>query len=101
MSRNQFINFVSAEEAAKLIPDNAVIASACFGNGGWPHELAYAMEDRFLETGHPANITHIHAAGCGDFGKNGHGECHWSHDDQSYHITSRFFAEAHADDCRQ
>jgi propionate CoA-transferase len=80
MSRNHFINFVSAEEAAKLIPDNAVIASACFGNGGWPHELAYAMEDRFLETGHPANITHIHAAGCGDFGKNGHGECHWSHE---------------------
>lgn len=80
MSRNHFVNFLSAEEAAKLIPDDAVIASACFGNGGWPHELAYAMEDLFLETGHPANITHIHAAGCGDFGKNGHGECHWSHD---------------------
>ena len=44
MSRNHFVNFLSAEEAAKLIPDDAVIASACFGNGGWPHELAYAME---------------------------------------------------------
>lgn len=80
MSRNDFVKFVTAEEAAELIPDNAVIASACFGNAGWPHELAYAIEDRFLKTGHPANITHIHAAGDGDFGTNGHGECHWSHE---------------------
>ena len=74
MSRNAYVNFITAEEAAKLIPDNAVIAAATFGNGGWPHELAYAVEARFLETGHPSNIMHIHAAGCGDFGTNGHGE---------------------------
>lgn len=79
MSRNANIKFVDAETAAKLIPDDAVIASACFGNAGWPHELAYALEDRFLETGHPKNIMHVHAAGDGDFGTNGHGECHWAH----------------------
>lgn len=71
---------MKAAEAAKLIPDDAVIISACFGNAGWPHELAYAMEDLFLATGHPANLMHIHAAGDGDFGKNGHGECHWAHE---------------------
>ncbi len=79
MSRNAYVNFISAEEAAELIPDDAVIASACFGNAGWPHEFAYAIEDRFLKTGHPKNLMHIHAAGDGDFGANGHGECHWSH----------------------
>ena len=28
MSRNAYVNFITAEEAAKLIPDNAVIAAA-------------------------------------------------------------------------
>lgn len=79
MSRNPYVNFITAKEAAELIPDDAVIAAASFGNGGWPHELAYAVEERFLKTGHPSNIMHIHAAGCGDFGTNGHGECHWIH----------------------
>lgn len=79
MSRNAYVNFVTADEAAALIPDNAVIGATPFGNGGWPHELCYALEDRFLKTGHPKNIMHIHAAGCGDFGTNGHGEDHWIH----------------------
>ena len=72
--------FMNAAEAAKLIPDNAVIISALFGNGCWPQELASAMEDLFLTAGRPSNITHIHAPGGGDFGKNGYGEDHWAHD---------------------
>lgn len=71
---------LTPQEAAKLIPDHAVIISAGFGNAGFPHELAYAMEDLFLETGHPADLMHIHAAGIGDWGSRGAGECHWTHE---------------------
>ena len=47
MSRNPYVNFITAKEAAELIPDDAVIAAASFGNGGWPHELAYALKNVF------------------------------------------------------
>ncbi len=69
---------ITVKEAAALIPDGATIASATFGLAGWPEEIALEMEKNFLETGHPNNITHIHAAGVGDW--NSRGECHWSHD---------------------
>jgi propionate CoA-transferase len=53
---------------------------------GWPEEIGLAIEKRFLETGHPAGITHIHGAGQGDFGrmsedgKTCRGECALAHD---------------------
>jgi len=69
---------ITPKEAAELIPDGATIATAAFGLAGWPEEVALAMEERFLKTGHPANLTHIHAAGIGDW--KDRGECHWAHD---------------------
>ena len=61
--------FITAKEAAELIQDGAVLGSAVQGMTGWPEEIGLAIEKRFLETGHPANITHIHGAGQGDFGR--------------------------------
>ncbi len=49
--------------------DGAVIGSAVQGMTGWPEKIGLAIENRFMETGHPSGITHIHGAGQGDFGR--------------------------------
>lgn len=77
---------ISVKEAAGLVQDGAVIGSAVQGMCGWPEEIGIAIEKRFMETGHPANITHIHGAGQGDFGRTSpdgktcRGECVLAHD---------------------
>jgi len=61
------VRFVSADEAAAMINDDAVIGLT--GGGGGLVEataLHAAVERRFLDTGHPRNLTCIHALGIGD-----------------------------------
>ncbi len=58
---------ITAAEAAALINDNDVIGAATFGASGVPESIYKAIEKRYLETGHPKNITYIHAAGSGGF----------------------------------
>ena len=58
---------ITAAEAAALINDNDVIGAATFGAAGVPESIMKAIEKRFLETGHPKDLTYIHAAGSGDF----------------------------------
>ncbi|EHR8835571.1 acyl CoA:acetate/3-ketoacid CoA transferase [Shigella flexneri] len=57
----------SAETLVAGIKDGATIAIS--GNGGGMVEADYllqALETRFLETGHPCNLTLIHSLGVGD-----------------------------------
>ncbi len=57
----------SASEAAKRIQDGDMIAIT--GNGGGmleADEIFAAIEARFLATGHPQNLTLVHALGVGD-----------------------------------
>ncbi|MGB1862799.1 MAG: acyl CoA:acetate/3-ketoacid CoA transferase [Candidatus Puniceispirillum sp.] len=59
--------FISADQAADLIPDNATIG--LIGGGGGLVEatsLHAAVEKRFLDSGHPRGLTCIHALGIGD-----------------------------------
>ena len=61
------VRFLSADEAAALIEDDAVIGLT--GGGGGLVEataLHAAVERRFLATGCPRNLTCIHALGIGD-----------------------------------
>ena len=58
---------ISASAAAALIKDGALVGAAALTLAGWPEELSIAMEKRFLATGHPANLTIVHAAGVGDW----------------------------------
>jgi propionate CoA-transferase len=69
---------ITVAQAAELFQDNDSVLTAAFGLAGWAEEVGLAVEERFLKTGHPKNLTHIHAAGIGDWV--GRGECHWSHD---------------------
>ncbi|MCR4600240.1 MAG: hypothetical protein K5767_00675, partial [Clostridia bacterium] len=57
------VKFITAEEAANLLFDGCTVCGVSFGCEGWPEDLGLAIEKRFLETGHPAGITNIHAAG--------------------------------------
>lgn len=60
--------FITAAEAAKLIPDGATVGIAGMGLSGWPEEVACAVRDSFKETGHPCNLTLRQGSAMGDWG---------------------------------
>ncbi len=57
---------VSAAEAAALIKDGDTLTTSGFVGIGVPDELLAAIETRFLETGHPHDLSLVFAAGQGD-----------------------------------
>jgi propionate CoA-transferase len=70
--------FMTAAEAVALVPDDATVSIT--GGGGGLCEamcLQAAIETRFLTTGHPQNLTLVHALGIGD--RNGSGVQRFAH----------------------
>lgn len=57
---------INPEEAATLIEDGSTIGISIMGLAGWPEEIAKAVEERYLETGFPQELTVISSAGAGD-----------------------------------
>jgi len=57
---------VSAEEAIKVIRDGDTIATGGFVGTGFAEEIAVKLEEYFLNTGKPRDLTLIYAAGQGD-----------------------------------
>jgi propionate CoA-transferase len=57
---------VSAAEAIAIIRDGDTIAFSGFVGTGTPDELIVALEKRFVETGHPRDLTLVFAAAPGD-----------------------------------
>ena len=62
---------LTLDEIAARIPDDATIALTGAGIFLEPDEIFAAIERRFLETGHPRNLTLVHALGIGDTGDSG------------------------------
>lgn len=60
--------FISAQEAALLIPDGATVGLAGMGLSGWAEEIACAIRDSFKENGHPCNLTLRQGSAMGDWG---------------------------------
>ena len=58
--------FVSAREAANLIPDGATVALGGFCGFGSPDELLIGIRERFEETGSPQNLTLLKGVSVGD-----------------------------------
>ena len=48
--------FITAAEAAELIPDGASVGVGGMGLSGFPEEVACAIRDRFAKTGHPRDL---------------------------------------------
>lgn len=71
---------ISSEQAAQLIKDNATVAVEGFVTLGHPEEISTEIEKRFLETGHPKNLTVMYCAGTGDGGKTSFGIDHYAHE---------------------
>lgn len=57
---------VTAAEAAALLQDGDTVTTSGFVGIGVPEELLLAVESRFLETGHPTDLSLFFAAGQGD-----------------------------------
>ncbi len=62
---------VSAEEAVRVIRDGDTLATGGFVGTGFAEEIAVRLEERFLRTGKPTDLTLIYAAGQGDGGQRG------------------------------
>lgn len=69
--------FITAQEAAKLIPDGATVGLAGMGLSGWAEEIACAIRDSFKETGHPCNLNLKQGSAMGDWGY-GNGFIGWN-----------------------
>lgn len=59
--------FVTAGEAARLIPDGATVGIAGMGLSGWAEEVACAIRDSFRETGHPCGLNLKQGSAMGDW----------------------------------
>ncbi|MCU9840222.1 acyl CoA:acetate/3-ketoacid CoA transferase [Ruegeria sp. WL0004] len=62
---------VSGMDAAALIKDGDILTTSGFVGIGVPDALLAAVEQRFLETGHPRDLSLVFAAGQGDGGERG------------------------------
>lgn len=70
--------FISAQQAAELINDGDRIASTGFMMSLFAEEVGAAVEERFLKTGKPRDLTLLFSSGQGDWGKRG--LSHFGHD---------------------
>jgi propionate CoA-transferase len=57
---------VSAEEAVQFIRDGDLVATDGFVGIGFAEEIALRIEEHFIKTGHPRDLTLLYAAGQGD-----------------------------------
>lgn len=62
---------VTADDAVSVIRDGDTVCISGFVGVGTPDELLIALEKRFLETGHPRDLTLLFAAAPGDGGDKG------------------------------
>lgn len=60
------VKFLTAREAVNLIFDGAVVGTGGFVGVGVPEELEAILEERYLETNSPKDLTIYYAAGQGD-----------------------------------
>lgn len=76
MSNN--VSIISAQEAAAMVADGMTITTSGFVASDLPEALNKALEQRFLETASPKNLTVFYAAAQGN--RDGSGADHFAHE---------------------
>ena len=61
-----FPNVLTADEAARLIPDGAIVTVSSSSALGCPDAVLAAIGARFDAEGHPRNLTTLHPIAAGD-----------------------------------
>lgn len=78
------MKIVSAPDAAGLIQSGWTVATAGFSSSGLALAVTAAIEQRFLESGQPSDLTLVHAAGQGNRSQIGNGiaggDAHFAHE---------------------
>ncbi|MDR1702424.1 MAG: malonate decarboxylase subunit alpha, partial [Sporomusaceae bacterium] len=69
---------ISSAQAAALIKDEQTVAVSGFVGFGAPEEILLEIENRFVATGEPRNLSVMNCAGCGD--KKDRGMNHFGHE---------------------
>lgn len=72
------VKIITAQEATQLVKDGDVITTNGFVGSGQPEALTSALEERFLNTGSPKDLTLIYAASQGN--TDGRGGDHFAHE---------------------
>ena len=72
------VSIISPAEAVALVRDGMTVATGGFVSCACPETLSKALEARFLETGHPRDLTLFFAAGQGH--RDGTGGDHYGHE---------------------
>ena len=57
-------NFITADEAARKVKDGDTVCSIAMTLVSVSESILKALEKRFLESGHPSNLTLLHSCGC-------------------------------------
>lgn len=83
---------ISAQQSAELIKDGSTVAWTTAGLCSFAEEVATAIENRFLETGHPRDLTLTHSCGCGDHKTRGMN--HFGHEGLPKKIIAGHIGEA-------
>ena len=68
---------ITAREAAMLVKSGDVISTSGFVGSGFPEALAKALEQRFLKTGLPEDLTYLYVSAQGN--RDGSGAEHFAH----------------------
>lgn len=63
--------FITARDAARLIPDGATVGVAGMGLSGWPEEIAREIAANYQETGHPCGLNMKQGSAMGDWRERG------------------------------
>jgi len=72
------VKVLKPSEVAEMVKDKDTIVTGGFVGSSCPEALTKALEKRFLETGHPQNLTFIYAAAQGD--RNGKAADRFAHE---------------------
>lgn len=72
------VSIITAQEAASMVTDHMTITTSGFVASGLPESLSCALEERFIKTGQPRDLTLFYAAALGN--RDGSGAEHFAHE---------------------